>query len=927
MADRTINRTVRLYIDGREVENSAKSIRAELRRLRAEQNKMVIGSDEYVEHGKKIRQLNSILTEHNKQLKEVGTSAKENTKQLGFMGTAAASFIGNLASDKIQQFIADMKSIVDEGIEMAEKADGMKRAFDKLNQPTLLDNLRKATHGTISDLNLMQYALTAKSLNVNLETLGTLLAFAQQRAAEMGQSVDYMADSIITGLGRQSLLILDNLGLSAAEIRDNMKDGSDMAQAVAKIIDKDAAAAGEHYASAAEISARRTAELANAQEKLGEELLPIKDKADEMFTEMKIGSAEAIIWATKHKEIILAVTAALVTFTVAVNANTIATKAMAAAQALANTVTKANPYVMVAAALAALTAGVLAYNAAAGEQVDVNQELNKLQKQAIVNSKKEATEVESLMKIARDKTKSDAIRMAAIEKLNKISPEYLGNLRLENINSQEASNAVTNYTKSLILNAQAMAIRAKIEELEKKKLDLNNKAYKTNGDELLGYFEKIRNSVQTLMSTGTLHGWYEETSFDQKARKARQADLDYLNNQISQYGTALEKIVSEENKLSAHKIVAPTTKVDTTTNTKSTKYTPKVDKKETEEEKKAKEEAERIKKAMAEIALNYQQERTNIMRLWNEGQITDKKEYDSLMLDAERQYIDEQLQIVGLGKEKRMELEQKAQENLKEYIDRCQEEDLQAKKEYEEQQNEIEEQENDRKLAKNEEYWIATQDLVVNASGAIGEVIGKAMSGQSAGWHDFLKGMLITLIDFLEKVTLASVAERTVKNVGTLGFLGIAKAAAEAALIKAAFAAVKGIANGFEQGGFTADGEHDQVQGVVHSNEFVANRRAVKNESIRPVLNLIDSAQKSGTVQNLTPQDVIGVYQGRPGTQATKNTDNGASLALMAQLSVTISRLESRLSQPITAVTYATGNGGVNQAQDLVSKMEKNVSR
>ncbi len=39
-------------------------------------------------------------------------------------------------------------------------------------------------------------------------------------------------------------------------------------------------------------------------------------------------------------------------------------------------------------------------------------------------------------------------------------------------------------------------------------------------------------------------------------------------------------------------------------------------------------------------------------------------------------------------------------------------------------------------------------------------------------------------------------------------------------------------------------GEWDKPQGIVHSNEFVANRFAVANPEILPVLKLIDTAQK-----------------------------------------------------------------------------------
>ena len=48
-------RRVTIYINGKEVEASVKQIRAEMNKLVNEQNRMVIGSDEYIAHAISIR--------------------------------------------------------------------------------------------------------------------------------------------------------------------------------------------------------------------------------------------------------------------------------------------------------------------------------------------------------------------------------------------------------------------------------------------------------------------------------------------------------------------------------------------------------------------------------------------------------------------------------------------------------------------------------------------------------------------------------------------------------------------------------------------------------------------------------------------------------------------------------------------------------
>ncbi|MCZ2574237.1 hypothetical protein O1420_23075, partial [Bacteroides fragilis] len=68
---------------------------------------------------------------------------------------------------------------------------------------------------------------------------------------------DYLTDSIITGLGRKSLLILDNLGLSAAEVNEEMAKTGDLMTAVAAIVDRQLAQAGENYVSAADKAAQK----------------------------------------------------------------------------------------------------------------------------------------------------------------------------------------------------------------------------------------------------------------------------------------------------------------------------------------------------------------------------------------------------------------------------------------------------------------------------------------------------------------------------------------------------------------------------------------------------------------------------------------------------------------------------------------------
>lgn len=179
----------------------------------------------------------------------------------GNMLTKAAEMAGRLGN-----VIAD---IVDQSAELSKQTEGVQKAFERLGRGDLLAGLRQATHNTVSDFELMKAAVQFNDFNLPLEQLGTLLAFAQQKAKDTGQSVDYMVNSIVTGLGRQSVKILDNLGISAAEIKNRMKETGDMTTAVADIIRKKMAEAGNYVETAADRSTQATVALQNAMVELG----------------------------------------------------------------------------------------------------------------------------------------------------------------------------------------------------------------------------------------------------------------------------------------------------------------------------------------------------------------------------------------------------------------------------------------------------------------------------------------------------------------------------------------------------------------------------------------------------------------------------------------------------------------------------------
>ena len=202
-------------------------------------------------------------------------------------------FGGNLmtkAAGWAASFASELGQAVQQGIELARQGEGIRNAFERLGRGDILNGLREATHGTVTDLELMKAAVKFNDFNLPLEELGTMLAFAQQKAKDTGQSVDYMVDSIVTGLGRKSLMILDNLGLSATQIKDKMAETGDMTKAVGEIIREQMANAGDYIETAADRAAQADVELKNAMEELGRTLMPLEEQGTSIWKSLETGA-------------------------------------------------------------------------------------------------------------------------------------------------------------------------------------------------------------------------------------------------------------------------------------------------------------------------------------------------------------------------------------------------------------------------------------------------------------------------------------------------------------------------------------------------------------------------------------------------------------------------------------------------------------
>lgn len=464
----------------------------------------------------RLKDVSGRISELKQNAKSFGELASDNTVNGVFLGNLLTKG-AELFSEKVMEFKDSIAELVNGGLEMAEQADGVTKAFNDLNQEGLLDNLRKATKGTVNDVQLMTAAVKANDFRIPLEDLGKYLEFAQLKAQQTGQSVDYMTDSIVTGLGRKSPLILDNLGISAAEISEKTKETGDFMKAVAEIVDTQLAEAGETYISAADRAAQKTVELQNAQKALGDEILPLKEQWDDSYADMQLNTISLISWCVKHQGVVKTLGILLTAFTVvaiatsnAIKTNIVVTKGAAAAQQAWNVICatgtglmkllqagfylltgrvtlaknawtamnvtmKASVFGLIAAGVVLLAMKLWDMKKAADASTLAQKALNNIRAEAQKQVVEEKLKLENLVKVAKDEKLSMDERYKAVDALNKIVPQYNATIDKTTKKFRASDKALKAYINNLVKLYEVQGAKKQIQSLAEQRAELEVK--------------------------------------------------------------------------------------------------------------------------------------------------------------------------------------------------------------------------------------------------------------------------------------------------------------------------------------------------------------------------------------------------------------------------------------------------------------------
>lgn len=110
------------------------------------------------------------------------------------------------------------------------------------------------------------------------------------------------------------------------------------------------------------------------------------------------------------------------------------------------------------------------YNDVLKETIDLTEELSKADLKASQEGAKAATKAKTLYNITQDQNRSYEERLAVAKEMQRLYPEYLGNIDAEAIVAGKATSAYDSLTDALIRKAKAQAYLSRITEIETKKI-------------------------------------------------------------------------------------------------------------------------------------------------------------------------------------------------------------------------------------------------------------------------------------------------------------------------------------------------------------------------------------------------------------------------------------------------------------------------
>ena len=473
---------------------------------------------------------------------------------------------------------------------------------------------------------------------------------------------------------------------------------------------------------------------------------------------------------------------------VTVGKTTTATKAAALAQAFWNNVIKANPIGFLVGALTTAIAAMMVFSKTTKTLISDNEALSDVQGKAAESISDEMSQLQLLLGVAKNESISKQEREKAIKKLNEISPEYLGNLTLENINTRDATTAVNNYTNALKENAMQKAISDKMAKLYSEKMDA----------------EATKAKFQQKLDEDKARGLWKSNLLAQSAYKTRIAFADKsiasTQKEIDLYDKLNQKYVKERKTNSG--TGNPVNDGDGGgNNSGGSAFTGG---------------ASSSKNKIDNLKIEYETELNLLRQKLLDEKIT-KEQFQTESSRLELEYLDRQLQAVGVDGEKRAQLTGQILEKQLSIKEAMLNTFLDVESNFIAREAELQNKANDARLrndmkalrgiaAQNEKAYKEEFDrrmqqkanmvaLGMDFANEMGNLLDGAISGNEDLVVSSIKAIINMGLDALKAQVEIAIAGVTAQELFTSGLVGVglARAAIKIGLIEAAFGAAKAV--------------------------------------------------------------------------------------------------------------------------------------
>jgi len=159
-----------------------------------------------------------------------------------------------------------------ESLELARQAEGVEFAYKRLGSTGVnaFNEIKSSTNGLISDLSIKTSLVEFDNFGLSLERTSTLFEFLAVTATQTGKSVQELESSLVEGLSKQSTQRIDNLGISATALNEELEKTPDFVEAVANIAERKLAKAGNILDEASNSSSRLSSSVENLKVAFGQ---------------------------------------------------------------------------------------------------------------------------------------------------------------------------------------------------------------------------------------------------------------------------------------------------------------------------------------------------------------------------------------------------------------------------------------------------------------------------------------------------------------------------------------------------------------------------------------------------------------------------------------------------------------------------------